>query len=244
MYILVAQKVKTESYQEKGKHSETAFLLFMGYVICWAVWISINLRSNHWIREWRLAVGPTRRHRVPCSISHSPNFPSPQSRRSSRVCCRSITLVAISLFLIVRADRSLSFEWIVQHRWIRYGRFFSAVANVRNSHRVKREGHTTRNFLIIHRLIQTAILHKLSQNSGQRQIPFRTTYALLYQVFPRPLSSSQNPTSGRVPRCPFLNYWAWQRRTSRLIQLPSIPQLMKVVNWTSQLLRSICMLLL
>ncbi|KAL9026672.1 MAG: hypothetical protein Q9196_004695 [Gyalolechia fulgens] len=78
-------------------------------------------------------------------------------------------------------------------------RFFSAIANLRNSQLVKRENQTNENLLTTHRSIQTAILHKLDQNPEQRQISFQSTCTLLRQVFPRP-SPLQQPESEKWPR--------------------------------------------
>ncbi|KAL8904626.1 MAG: hypothetical protein Q9207_003147 [Kuettlingeria erythrocarpa] len=78
-------------------------------------------------------------------------------------------------------------------------RFFSAIANLRNSQLVKREGQKNEHLLTTHRSIQTAILHKLDQNPDQRQISFQDTCTLLRQVLPRP-SPLQQPESDKWPR--------------------------------------------
>ncbi|KAL8874005.1 MAG: hypothetical protein Q9174_000601 [Haloplaca sp. 1 TL-2023] len=78
-------------------------------------------------------------------------------------------------------------------------RFFSAIANLRNSQLVKRENQMNENILTTHRSIQTAVLHQLDWNTAQRQVSFQDTCTLLRQVFPRP-SPLQQPESDKWPQ--------------------------------------------
>ncbi|KAL6695296.1 hypothetical protein J3F84DRAFT_408260 [Trichoderma pleuroticola] len=77
-------------------------------------------------------------------------------------------------------------------------RFFSAIANLRDSQLIKREHQRNENHLTTHRSIQTAVLHRLDSSLQQRQISFGHACTILRRVLPRP-SPLQQPESNKWP---------------------------------------------
>jgi tetratricopeptide (TPR) repeat protein len=79
-------------------------------------------------------------------------------------------------------------------------RFFSAIANLRSSQLVKREGSDSDSdsCLTTHRSVQTAMLRKLDQDLEQRRMSFRDACFLIRRVFPRP-SPLQQPEPDKWP---------------------------------------------
>lgn len=77
-------------------------------------------------------------------------------------------------------------------------RFFSAIASLRNSLLVKREGQNEDHYLTTHRSLQTVVQHKLNHDTEQRTKSFGYACTLVRNVLPRP-SPLQQPESEKWP---------------------------------------------
>ncbi|KAI4924849.1 uncharacterized protein J4E92_006885 [Alternaria infectoria] len=78
-------------------------------------------------------------------------------------------------------------------------RFLNAIASLRNSHLIKREGGKDDTYLTTHRSLQRVVLHKLDQDPAHRKVFFERACYLLGRVFPRP-SPLQQPESEKWPQ--------------------------------------------